>query len=155
MKRLIALTTFCLSPYVALAEYSFQNLPVFHEVTGISSNGRVVIGRAATRPYCWSETSGFIDLGLLPKLQEGTPFGVSEDGTTIVGERRGTGDSYRAFRYTFGTGLVAIGGNGARARGVSGNGTTVVGFTTNSGIDTPFRWSDAEGLVNIGLGFSG
>jgi probable HAF family extracellular repeat protein len=84
--------------------------------------------------------------------------GVSADGSVVAGVSN-AGGLDRPFRWTAGGGLVNLGklagGNGhARALGISGNGSVIVGESgsTFAGIGSleAFRWSQADGMVGLG-----
>ena len=73
-------------------------------------------------------------------------FGVSADGTTIVGFSGG-----EAFRWTDGGGMVGLGGFSSSARGVSADGSTVVGQGESApNVTEAFRWTSGSGVVGLG-----
>jgi uncharacterized membrane protein len=88
-------------------------------------------------------------------------FGISADGTTVVGTSRvghfpSGEDAYEAFQWTAADGLAGIGDLGtgppkSRARAVSADGSVVVGEADPDGglTRTPFRWTSASGLVAL------
>ena len=110
--------------------------------TGISYDGQTVVAptSASTPPTYWTPTQGFVQVpGRL-----GSFFGISGDGSTMVGGR--INDS---FRYSFATGFsdlpnlngsVTVSGLGALA--LSDNGSIAAG--TQDGGATPLVW-DADG----------
>jgi probable HAF family extracellular repeat protein len=121
-----------------------------------------------TRAYRWTVATGMVDLGDLPG-QSGQPaiaYGISRDGTTIVGRSGITGSTnYDAFRWTAGTGMTDLGfplGPNfiiAEARAVNGDGSVVVGDSDSAPVDCfpcfavtphPFRWTAAAGMVDLG-----
>jgi probable HAF family extracellular repeat protein len=100
-------------------------------------------------------TATFIPLGdLSGGALNSRAFGVSADGTTVVGlATSATGP--QAFRWTAATGLVGLGDftGGAFnsvANSVSADGSVVVGRGTSADGATAFRWTEGEGLVSLG-----
>ena len=86
-----------------------------------------------------------------------TASAVSADGSTVVGWSRGTGGD-KAFRWTFGGGMVELGGIGqgqgrSFATAVSADGSVIVGGARRNGengtSDEAFRWTAEEGMVSI------
>jgi probable HAF family extracellular repeat protein len=74
-------------------------------------------------------------------------IGVSADGSVVVGtsgfEPYEGGDTYRAFRWTAGSGMVSLGvSHNSFASGVSGDGSVIVGNN--------FRWTAGTGMVGLG-----
>jgi probable HAF family extracellular repeat protein len=91
------------------------------------------------------------NLGTLPGTTYGIAFGISADGTTIVGN---CGGGNQAFRWTAGGGMQqipALGGSGdIAAEDVSDNGSVIVGFTPSPQGPQAFRWTSAGGTVGLG-----
>ncbi len=79
-------------------------------------------------------------------------FGISADGTVVVG--RNFSDS-RGFRWTQATGMVNLGtlsgGYWSGAYGVSADGLVVVGLSDSSAGDRAFRWTQATNMVDLGV----
>ena len=96
-------------------------------------------------------------LGDLPGDQfESLAFGLSADGTTVVGYSYGV-DGIEAIRWTQAEGMIGIGDlpGGATqsvAYGVSGDGAVVSGIShTSSSFGTAgFRWSALDGMADLG-----
>ena len=91
---------------------------------------------------------------------ESRAFGVSADGSVVVGESN-SANGGEAFRWTQGTGMVGLGylsGGGAvsEAYGVSGDGSVVVGRSANASANAnaniveAFRWTQGTGMVGLG-----
>jgi lysophospholipase L1-like esterase len=83
------------------------------------------------------------------------PYGVSADGSTVVGKSYGA-RGYEAFRWTSSGGMVWLGDVSARvfpgvAHAVSANGSTVVG-EGRIAVEGPeaFRWTSGGGVVGLG-----
>ncbi len=93
--------------------------------------------------------AGFTPLGDLPGGSfSSAAFGCSSDGSVVVGY--GFPSGQKAFRWTAGGGMVALGTlpntYGSGAEGCSGDGLVVVG---QSG-DEAFRWTSNGGTVGLG-----
>lgn len=105
----------------------------------------------------------FQGLGDLPGgTVESLGFGVSRDGSVVVGQSRSGSDSgnvIEAFRWTQSTGMIGLGdlsGGGFRSRawGASADGSVVVG-SGNSGTlpdarIEAMRWSQSTGMLGLG-----
>ena len=90
--------------------------------------------------------------GLLPWQISSRAYGVSDDGTTVVGQSGGSSGS-EAFRWTQASGMVGLGslsGNGSEALGISADGSTIVGRSLHSSFTIAFRWTASDGMVGIG-----
>ncbi len=90
----------------------------------------------------------FTGLGHLPgPWKESQAFGVSADGSVVVGYSQVEQIYNEAFRWTAATGMAGLGTispqeNSSSAKAVSGDGTVVVGASGNA-----FRWTQATGMV--------
>ena len=146
-------------------------------VTALSGDGRVAVGELDAgvvgtlgRAFRWSEAGGLQTFGVLlaPGETEQYRFsaaaGVNFDGSVVVGESAyiqplGVTQS-RAFRWTAAGGMQNLGGlRGSDpatvyswARGVSNDGTVVVGgsFNASNNIEA-FRWTTQSGMVGLGI----
>ena len=147
------------------------------EATGVSADGSVVVGASrastaanGTEAFRWTSDGGMQGLGDLP----GNSFfsratDVSADGSVVVGD--GAADNRfgndiigpnAAFRWTSDGGLQDLGGlpdldsfgsNKSFARGVSADGSVVVGRAGEAG-GLAFRWTSDSGIQGIRV-FSG
>ena len=124
-------------------------------LTAVSDNGTVVGNDAfpsASHAFKWSKADGIQDLGFLAgdDTRSRTAYGVSSDGSVVVGECHN-----KPFRWTAGTGMVQLGtgaGGFDFAFGVSADGSVVVGSINRH----PFRWTQAGGVVMLPeFGFGG
>ncbi len=80
-------------------------------------------------------------------------YGVSADGTVVVGRAVNASGQFRAFRWTQATGmqdLGTLGGSTSYAYGVSADGTVVVGRAVNASNQfRAFRWTQATGMQDL------
>src|SRR5438105_4002183 len=78
----------------------------------------------------------FFGLGNLPGGNESLAYGVSADGSVVVGESD-SASSQQAFRWTSGEGMVGLGylagAAYSYASGVSADGSVIVGASTTTG----------------------
>jgi probable HAF family extracellular repeat protein len=141
-------------------------------VGGISADGSVATGRLVelvngfpvTEAYRWTDTVGFVPLGLLPSPFPPDPNAssvgedVSEDGTIVVGTsdvRDATGSALLAFRWTQATGMISLGDLGpnawSSARAISGDGSVIVGQARGLSEDHwAFAWTEELGMISLG-----
>lgn len=105
--------------------------------------------------------TGFMGLGDLPGGEfRSSAYGISADGSTVVGSSRGgiNPETNEAYRWTKATGMQGIGmlpvGYSSQARAISADGQTIVGssrhFDGNDYIDQAFRWSQGGGMEPLG-----
>jgi probable HAF family extracellular repeat protein len=96
----------------------------------------------------------FMGLGDIPSgFQEVTAYGVSADGSVVVGSGEGP-YADQAFRWTLEGGTEGLGflpgGDVSKALAVSADGRVVVGYSTTDAGREAFRWRLAEGMVGLG-----
>ena len=89
--------------------------------------------------FRWTTGTGLSDIG--PAGLESSAYGISADGSVVVGQSNG-----HAFRWTQATGMVDLGLGIARA--VSADGSVIVGQNAPNG--HAFRWTQATGMVDLG-----
>jgi uncharacterized membrane protein len=124
----------------------------------LSADGDTVVGVAASyagfEAFRWTESDGMVGLGFLCDGSESWAFGVSRDGTTVVGKAScGHVEDYRihAMRWTAEEGMISLGvlpgGRDSSARAVSADGSVIVG---DSQSDRDFRqafiWTREHGM---------
>jgi probable HAF family extracellular repeat protein len=95
-------------------------------------------------------------LGFLPNGGSGSyAYGVSADGSVVVGVGDRAGAFYEAFRWTQAGGMQGLGylpgqGFGSWADEVSADGTVVVGASFGTADYEAFRWTQAGGMQSLG-----
>ncbi len=86
--------------------------------------------------------------------RESKAWGISADGSVVVGEAENPARQRRAFRWTAAGGmqhLGTLGGYWSEARGVSADGSVVVGRAENAARRSrAFRWTAARGMQDLG-----
>src|SRR5574340_1484276 len=117
----------------------------------ISADGQVVLGdilevATSTRDaFRWTDAGGMVGLSAF------TASAASRDGSVIVGTLA-TGPRFQAYRWTAESGMVPLEtlgpDNHARAMGVSGDGSIVVGYVQSDSDDSQhaFLWDAAHGM---------
>lgn len=115
---------------------------------GVSADGSVVVGISwdpVSHAFLWTADTGMVSLG------DGAANNVSADGTVVVG----VSALAEAFRWTSATGMVGLGilpgMEGSEARGVSGDGSVVVGDSFTPDGAEAFRWTSTGGMVSLGF----
>jgi len=100
----------------------------------------------------WSQTLTL--LGTLPGGIWSYAYGVSADGSVVVGMASNAARESRAFRWTQAMGmqdLGTLGGGSSEAWGVSADGSVVVGMSVDAATyPRAFRWTQATGMQNLG-----
>ena len=120
----------------------------------VSGDGAVVAGFSdpINDAFRWTSAGGMLSLGTGGGYS--IAYDCDSDGSVVVGDITGAFDDH-AFRWTEAGGLEDLGtmtgGNGSRGRGVSADGSTVVGWgsTGITGVRA-FRWTRAGGMVSLG-----
>mgnify|MGYP002863741179 CR=1 FL=1 len=83
-------------------------------------------------------------------------FGVSANGSVVVGVSNTSNYEERAFRWTLANGmenLGTLGGNQSVANAVSADGSIIVGYSRDSAdIKRAFKWTAATGMQDLGAG---
>jgi probable HAF family extracellular repeat protein len=129
---------------------------------GVSDDGSVVVGwglstvgcsrgagcRSLPGAFRWTSAGGMTLLGDNEYGSRSIAYGVSADGSVVVGTRSGTGIPERAFRWTPDSVMEYLSG-GNTALGVSPDGAIAVGFG-HSG--AALRWTMDGGMLTLGNG---
>jgi probable HAF family extracellular repeat protein len=127
----------------------------------VSADGSVVVGYSSDsvlysggQAFRWTSGGGMVGLGFLPGASYSAANDVSADGKVVVGAS-GSASGAHAFRWTSGGGMVSLGDlpGGAfspDARGVSADGSVIVGLTTDS-FSSPgaFYWTADGGMREL------
>ncbi len=123
--------------------------------SGISGDGAAVVGFSkqligATniqRAYAWTPGAGIVGLGVFSGAGSSFGYGISADGSTIVGATTTTGSAVGQSFYRTGGVMTLIpvlaGGGSSSARAASQNGSVIVG---DSGA-TPFRFAGVTAAI--------
>lgn len=129
--------------------------------TAISGDGSAVTGYGPPAGAIrWIVGGGWTALGAIPG-DHGYSYGagISADGSVVVGRSEWGppfSRSTQASRWTSDGGMVGLGylngGLTSEAKGVSADGTVVVGFGNSSALQVveAFRWTAAEGMRGLG-----
>jgi probable HAF family extracellular repeat protein len=101
----------------------------------------------------WSQQPSLTWLGTLGGNQS-EAWGVSADGSVVVGWATNAAEYTRAFRWTASGGmqdLGTLGGRRSSASGVSADGAVVAGYAYNAaGQWRAFRWTASRGMQDLG-----
>lgn len=99
-----------------------------------------------------AQTAEFVPLGFLPSTTWTEAYGVSADGTVVVG--RALGGGRRAFRWTQATGMQALGNLPGRtdnmAWGISADGSVIVGDSETTTSVQGCKWNAAGQMQLLG-----
>ena len=136
----------------------------YSSCSAVSRDGSVIVGGIyssavfTSRAFRWSAGS-MQSLGSLPGGPSSAAYGVSGDGTTVVGSSGGftTG---MAFRWRSGTGMEALGAlpghQTSTARASSLDGELAIGSSGRDGSEPAraFAWTEAMGIQDLGTALS-
>src|SRR5688572_13924681 len=127
---------------------------LFSFASAASEDGLVVVGESGGGPvdyhaFRWTPSGGMRDLGAVDILDFSAAYGVNRTGSVVVGQ-----SGLCASRWTFSTGMLCLdfpkGWIIARALGVSGDGSRIVGwFSGPSQDDHAFLWTAELGSVDL------
>ncbi|MCG8405378.1 MAG: hypothetical protein MI923_09290 [Phycisphaerales bacterium] len=142
--------------------YQFFNVPSLEKesawATDISNDGRVIVGlvsMAGDRTFRWTAETGAVVLDDFTENCGSTPFDISGDGSTIIGQLCRNSNDPAPFRWTEAEGFVTLGGlpgerESGSARATSYNGSVIVGTTRiNERDSTAFIWDAVNGMRTI------
>lgn len=134
------------------------------QANAVSDDGKVVVGVARTETedwaFRWTEATGVVDLGTLPKTWAAEASDVSGDGRRVTGtsgngaDGEGYGGDPVPFLWILGKGigpLKAVSGKPmtpdfSSAEAISGDGRVVVG----GGMNSAYRWTQEAGFQSLG-----
>ena len=104
-----------------------------------------------------TQETGIVGLGFLPGYAESIAFGVSADGSVVVGNNNtlpSQASQFQAFRWTAEGGMVGLGfllpGGFSSAEGVSANGRIVVGASDSISGRQAFLWTEEDAMIGLG-----
>lgn len=122
----------------------------------VSGDGTTVVGSAASaqgsEAFRWTRAEGMVALGSIPSTTFGSAaVSVSHDGSVIGGEGNGDRGRIAALVWRDGgapenLGYLVASSYFASAVGVSSDGGTVLGTTTQASRYAPFLWTEALGM---------
>jgi probable HAF family extracellular repeat protein len=132
---------------------------------GISADGTVLVGSVKIGMYKreafqWTRDDGMVGLGWLSSGSSADywysfAYGVSANGSVIVGYSSSTPVDPQAFRWTQSGGMVGLGGLpggyfSSEAFDVSDDGSVVVGYGGSPSGTQAFRWTQTDFMVGLG-----
>lgn len=143
----------------------------------VSADGSVIVGYGGSPAFRWTEAAGMtptfgtqayavsadgqaiagyvsvvgdtLAFGPAGIIGRGTSYGISGDGTIVVGTVPVAGSEPDAFRWTEATGMVSLGNTSVAANAISRDGSTIVGVRNADGWYNAFRWTAATGMVDV------
>lgn len=133
----------------------------------VSEHGAFVAGTSRSyvgywgEAYRWDSDQGMVGLGLLPGHNQSHAGAISPDGGSVVGYGVAAPNNWEAFAWSSDTGMFGLGdlpGGGflSVARGVSRNGSVIVGNGTieatgwNQDTSEAFIWTAQSGMIGLG-----
>jgi probable HAF family extracellular repeat protein len=140
------------------------HLPNKHPLSAaadVSADGAVVVGWGGfahqmggdVDSFRWTRADGLVGLGRLPNTAGSWATGVSADGSVVIGNGLFWST---AFRWTSEAGIEALpvaGQTAINLAAISADGSVVIGAFQSGFVDggrPAFRWSAAEGLIELG-----
>jgi len=147
----VSVAALCLSNPTE-AQVVFTNLG-FGSATRVSDDGTVVVGSSLeSGVFRWTAATGKVVPNGLEGLYDSGAF-VSGDGSVMAGEGLNFKPDSGAYRWTESGGKMSLGGlpgtTSFYARGMSGDGSTIVGDGRTVPI-TAVRWTAQSGTVGLG-----
>ncbi len=153
----------------ATGPVALGGLPGSIAAEAVSADGATVVGWFQAVPqgrieaFHWNTATGAVGLGdLIGDEFQSASYGVSADGSVVVGTATAAGalpglgtTHLEAFRWTSAGGMVGLGDlsgdlSWSDARGVSDDGTVVVGFLNGNTPVEAMRWTSSTGMVGLG-----
>jgi probable HAF family extracellular repeat protein len=128
-------------------------------VLDVSGDGSVMVGtvteNGVAQAFRWTAGGGIGGgLGFLPGASYSEAYGVSPDGSVVVGQALNDAGQPEAFRWTDDDGMIGLGqlpgGDFSGADAVSADGSVVVGVASAL-FQEGFRWTAAGGMVGLGM----
>jgi probable HAF family extracellular repeat protein len=152
------------TPSGGMAGLGFLPGHAWSEAHGVSADGSVVVGysqaaigehmHAGGEAFRWTEDTGPVGLGHLQGDDLSWAYGVSADGSVVVGYSGNMGWNDTAFLWTRQGKMTALplpaGGAWSRAMAVSATGSVVAGeWGTDNSHEGAFRWTADLGSVGL------
>jgi probable HAF family extracellular repeat protein len=129
------------------------------EATAVSANGLVVVGTSCTasgvQAFRWTAAEGIVGIPIPQGLTESWATDVSADANYVLGHGRISDTppyDYEGFRWHISGQLEPIKSTGINviAKGISGDGSIVVGTSWGTGIiEEAFRWTAGAGICRL------
>jgi probable HAF family extracellular repeat protein len=139
---------------------------IWSQAQDVSTDGNIVVGWSNhislgygfsnPVPVRWERSSGNWRMEYIAGASIGEAYGVSADGSVVVGYIRNESGHNRAFRWQNGSIQIldTLDGNESEARDISANGDFVVGYATNTaGAWRAVRWS-AAGIEDLNVTYA-
>ena len=122
----------------------------------VSCDGSVIVGTTGSQVFRWTTSKGIAELGGLPGSFFSEAYGVSADGSIIVGYSESS-ERYEAFIWTADSGMSEFEElsepiQQSRAYDVSLDGSTVVGWRSTDDGMRAFRWTASGGMTGLADG---
>jgi probable HAF family extracellular repeat protein len=136
------------------------NANAFSNATDVSDDGRSVAGFSdfnnggTQHAFKWTQSGGIVDLGAgngAAGFSRG--FGISGDGSTIVGDSDFPSGPRSAFLWTQVGGFTKLGtfGGNSLATAITDDASVIVGQAgLGANNSVAFRWTQAAGMVSVG-----
>lgn len=137
--------------------------PHWSQALGISPDGGTVVGvgdysasgfSEFGHAFRWTADTGVSGLGVLAGVPNTFAYGVSLGGTVVIGTGLTPEQTEVAFRWTEASGMLPLanlGGTESAARGVSWDGSVIVGLSTSSSGREACRWVGADPPMTLGI----
>jgi len=124
----------------------------------VSAHLSAVVLLLVATAISWSQQPSLTWLGTLPGFVGSEAWGVSADGSVVVGRASNAERQSRAFRWTAAGGmedLGTLGGVESWAFGISADGRVVVGKAQNAAWQyRAFRWTEAGGMEDLNITYA-
>jgi len=120
------------------------------QATQASADGSVIVGQDSNRAFRWTRDGGM--QYLIPSsgpFDYSEAWGVSDDGSVVVGMRNTEAATTEAFRWTTAGGYTRLSELPGYAYAVSGDGKVAAGWVYDAGKTLAVRWTD-RGMERLG-----
>ena len=129
--------------------------PAINQALGVSADGRYVVGVGTGEAMLWSRDGGFVNVGnphFTDFEQGSTATAVSNNGVVVgyVTDNDGNGN-YLPWYWSAAAGFAGLDeGTLAAGRGVSADGTVIIGDRVNGELATVgYRWDATSGYTDV------